>query len=131
MAAYALTAASPEVLGPKLARTARDCAAVRGTPERCGINVNSGRIRGTGIPVAELAPLLQQYVGRKVVDSTGLVGRFDFEVQFAPELEVGGGGAHDVSLFTALQEQLGLKLQPARRAVPVLVVERVVRPTGD
>jgi uncharacterized protein (TIGR03435 family) len=133
MAVYALTAASASrILGPRLIPSAiRDCEAVRGTPERCGINVNSGRVKATGIPIAELAPLLQQYVGRPVVDKTGLEGRFDFELQFTPELEAGGDRSDDISLFTALREQLGLTLQSERGFATVLIIERVMRPSAD
>ena len=55
MPVYALTAASTtRGLGPKLTRTeVLDCEAVRGTPARCGINVNNGRVKATGIPIAE------------------------------------------------------------------------------
>ena len=124
---YALAA---EAGRPKITRATSDCEAVAGTAERCGINVNNGRIRGRSVPLAELARLLQQFVRRPVLDKTELGGRFDFELRFTPELSA-GGGADDVSLFTALREQLGLNLQPDRAAVRVLVVERVARPTSD
>ena len=57
-------------------------------------------------------------------DKTGLTGSFDFELKWANQ----AANADDVTFFTAIQEQLGLKLEPATAAVEVTVIDRVERP---
>jgi uncharacterized protein (TIGR03435 family) len=78
-------------------------------------------------------------VGRRVIDRTGLDGRFDFDLEWTPL--AAGPAAPRVSddrpadalptLFTALQEQLGLKLEPTRESMPVLVIESVTQPSPN
>jgi uncharacterized protein (TIGR03435 family) len=71
------------------------------------------------------------------VDHTGLTGRCEFELIFTPERAPGPPGADTPapsdapSLFTALQEQLGLKLESTKGSVDVLVIDHVERPTPD
>jgi uncharacterized protein (TIGR03435 family) len=80
------------------------------------------------VTIASLAPTLAGHVRRFVVDRTGLPGRWDVDLTFPPE------GATDTSapsIFTALREQLGLKLEPAKDAVQMLVVDRLEQPTAD
>jgi uncharacterized protein (TIGR03435 family) len=72
--------------------------------------------------------------GLPIVDKTGLKGLFDFQMQFAPETLSTAGSPSDPcgpSLFTALQEQLGLKLESSKGPVEVLVVDSVSRPTEN
>jgi uncharacterized protein (TIGR03435 family) len=71
--------------------------------------------------MSHLAETLSPYAGRRVFDGTGFDARYDFELEWS----------QDVSLFTALQEQLGLKLESARAAVDVLVIDHVEKPTPD
>ncbi len=67
--------------------------------------------------------------GRVVVDRTGLTGDYEFTLRYAPD---GRTTSSDVpSLFTALEEQLGLKLVPDRAPLQVLVIDRIDRPTPD
>jgi uncharacterized protein (TIGR03435 family) len=73
----------------------------------------------------QLTQRLASAAERPVVDRTGLAGEFDFI------LEYDEGGAHRPTLSTALREQLGLRLQPSRGPVDVLVVERAERPSGN
>jgi uncharacterized protein (TIGR03435 family) len=69
---------------------------------------------------------------RVVVDRTGLTGRFDWDLQWTLEpLTAAGAPAAGISLFTALQEQLGLRLESARGPVDVLVIVRAERPGPD
>jgi uncharacterized protein (TIGR03435 family) len=86
-------------------------------------------------PVADLARALESIVSRPVIDATGLAGNFDIELQWtsAPGLDPGSttSSDSDVTVFTALQEQLGLKLEPGRAPVDTLVVESVSRPTPN
>jgi uncharacterized protein (TIGR03435 family) len=79
--------------------------------------------------------------GRDVVDRTGLSGTFDVDLLFIPEIALGGIPAERIArdplyqgragFFTALPEQLGLKLEPTTGAVQVLVIDRAERPTED
>jgi uncharacterized protein (TIGR03435 family) len=92
-----------------------------------------------GVRLARLAALLQNEVARAVVDRTGLDGTFDLDLEFAPTgrfRPVGLPGppsppSDGPPLLTALEEQLGLKLESVRRPVTVLVVESAELPTPD
>lgn len=87
--------------------------------------------------MARLAQSMSRLAGRIVVDRTGLTGGFDLDLEFTPDPAAAaqppaaGGDANLPSLFTALEEQLGLKLQPQRGPVEVLVIDRVERPTEN
>ena len=154
---YALMLARPDgKVGPQLTASPTDCTALlkapagrRGLPilapgdrMQCGLMIGPQRINAGGIGLDELAHALIGLVERTVVDRTGLTGRYDVQLTFQGETLIGPGGAlisppRDAaaqnlpSLFTAMQEQLGLKLEPTRGPVEVLVVERVDRPTAD
>ena len=101
---------------------------------RCGGRFARGtlgqRILGVGATLDELAQLLPQRVRRKVVNRTGLQGAYDFELDFTPDDPPPADVAADkaVPLFTALQEQLGLRLESARGPVDVLVIQSAERP---
>jgi uncharacterized protein (TIGR03435 family) len=74
--------------------------------------------------------------GRPVIDRTGLSGAFDFDLQWtsgpvAPAAGTPASPDDGPSIFVALQEQLGLKLEPARAPFGVVVVDAVQRPTPD
>jgi uncharacterized protein (TIGR03435 family) len=75
------------------------------------------------------------FVGRRVIDRAGIAGRFNIRLEFAPPRPDGDRAAFadsaGPSIFTALQEQLGLKLEPARGAAEVLVIEGAERPTEN
>ncbi len=80
--------------------------------------------------MAHLARYLTNQLGRPVVDRTSLAGLFDFTLEFAPE----GNGADAIpgpSIFTALQEQLGLKLDPAKGPVEILVIDHAEKPSEN
>ena len=71
-------------------------------------------------------------VGRPVVDRTGLAGAYDFKLEATPEYRLNRDpDAADLSIFTAVQQQLGLKLEPQRAAVDVLVVDHVEKPSQN
>ena len=67
-------------------------------------------------------------MGELVVDRTGLSGEYDFTLEWAPALNESAGGA---SLFTALVEQLGLRLESGKRPMDAVVIDRIERPTED
>jgi uncharacterized protein (TIGR03435 family) len=139
---------------PALKPTPRDCDAIAkagpfsGPPPGtdpamwgpCGVRLARGQILSRGGTLDQLARRLSEHpaIERKVVDRTGLMGRFDFVVQWTP-LQARSGddaGASAVidagpSLFTALEDQLGLKLEPARGPVRVLAIDHIDRPTPN
>jgi uncharacterized protein (TIGR03435 family) len=147
MPAYALVLSKPGVLGAGLKRSTTDCPAIAREQQatrsaqpssvgsQCGFRAALGVITSGGFPLSQLLNPLSQLVRRPVVDRTGLQGGFDYELRFAPEnLQAGAPNAADpggASVFTALQEQLGLKLEPARVPIEVLVVDHIERPTSD
>ena len=88
----------------------------------------TGRMAVRGLTVEMLTRLLRQEVGQQVRDETGLNGAFDWELAFAPRLP---GDTDAPSIFAAVQEQLGLKLEPRRIPLDVIVIEHVERPMAD
>ena len=86
--------------------------------------------------MSALANALRPYVGREVVDRTGLTGEFDFGLQFSPPPTTGSIDAgipvapldDAASVFTALQEQLGLKLESTRGPVELMVIDSAEKP---
>ncbi len=79
-------------------------------------------IRGAGIPMKTLAGLVSSQVHHPVTDQTQLAGNYDITLHYAPEASTDSALP---SIFTALQEQLGLKLTPAKVPVEMLVIEHV------
>ena len=155
---YALVLARPDgKLGPNIRPAAVDCTAAAAasgaaakegktlnpnTPDRvsCGFRNSRGRIMFGGYPMSFFANGLANEVARSVVDRTGLAGNWDFELTYTrdavrrPDVtdtapaNVDPDGA---SLFTALQEQLGLKLDSTKGPVRVLVIDRIDQPMPD
>ena len=97
----------------------------------CGLNVNPGRINGGAQPMSRLAQMLQGPLQRVVIDRTGLTDVYDFTVTYAADTSAGAADANLPPLFTALQEQLGLRLDSTRAPVDTLIVDSVSRPTED
>jgi uncharacterized protein (TIGR03435 family) len=109
-----------------------------GRPDEGSIYGRPGRIEARSIPTVTLANLLtdqnRELGSRIVLDRTGLQGTYDFTLQWTPEDGGTSGEAAEnsgPSLFTALQEQLGLKLEPAKAPLQVLVIDRAEQPTAD
>ena len=154
---YALVRARADgKLGPHIRPAAVDCTAAAAasaaaakagrtlnpnTPDRvsCGMRNSDGRIRFGGYPMSFFANGLSNEVARSVVDRTGLTGNWDFELTYTRERarqpDVGDAAAapdpDGPSIFTALQEQLGLKLDSTKGPVRVLVIDRIEQPTAD
>jgi uncharacterized protein (TIGR03435 family) len=91
-----------------------------------------------GATMWTLAVNLSVFVDRTVVDQTGLTQTFDYDLEWNPDaIALGGAPAATntssdrPSLFTALQEQLGLKLESTRGPVDVLVIDHIEQPTAD
>jgi uncharacterized protein (TIGR03435 family) len=91
----------------------------------------AGRLSGTRVTTAMLAKVLSSQLGRPVQDLTGVDGVFDFTLEWAPDSAAPGDSSRP-SIFTALREQLGMRLESRQLAVDVLVVDRVeLSPTAD
>lgn len=97
-------------------------------------------VASRGISMAELTNLLSREVGAPVVDKTGLKGNYNFSLQWKHSDQAGGAadsnspsdnGDSNSSIFTAIQEQLGLKLQPQKGPIPVLVIDHIEKPAEN
>jgi uncharacterized protein (TIGR03435 family) len=126
MPVFALTVANG---GPKLDPSKGD---PKGLPDNVGMGDNGRQIRKyTNVSMADFAPMLQFHLDRPVVDQTGLKGRYDFKLQWTVDETQTTEPDALPGLFTAIQEQLGLKLQPAKAPVEVLVVDSVSKPAAN
>jgi bla regulator protein blaR1 len=107
-----------------------------------GINSGCGRMTGTRTQMANLALVLSRQLGRPVLDRTELAGRYDFQMEWTPDngpraapAEGGspgaGSSADGPSIFTALQEQLGLKLDSTKAPVEIVVVDHAEKAEGN
>ncbi len=91
-----------------------------------------GLLAGQNFSADSLAGLLTFYVARHVVNTTGLAGSYDFSLHWTPdntpETSPDAGGP---SLFTAVQEQLGLKLEPGKATLDAIVIDHIEHPTEN
>jgi len=109
-----------------------------------------GLLQFHGLPITFLVQILSTQLGRTVVDKTGLTGKYDFSWQFKPSASqiraFGGAPADDASngassgipadpdgtdLFTAVQEQLGLKLESGKGPVEIIVIDHIEKPSDN
>lgn len=126
MPVYALVAATADKrLGPGLKLSTAETRT----------NISPTSISAVSMTMARLALTLSVVVGRVVTDETGLSGAYDLELTFAPEGPLPPAAPpadpNAPSVFTALREQLGLRLEGRRGPVEVLVVDGIERPTPD
>jgi uncharacterized protein (TIGR03435 family) len=140
---YEVVVARPDGrLGPRLKRSDSDCATANNPPavppsldSPCaglfGVGPGGGRIVSKGQPLDRVISALSMAVSRAVVDRTALQGPFDVDLQWGADVGTAVTISDTPSIFTALQEQLGLRLQPSRGLVDVLVIDNVERPTPD
>ena len=95
------------------------------------MNVNqsngTGVLNGEGVPLKRLAIALSSALGRPVIDETGLTDLYSMELKWSDDAAADAGP----SIFTALREQLGLKLESKKGAVTTYVVERVEKPSEN
>lgn len=120
----------------------------RGKPGTIGISdvVGGRKLIGQAVPMISLAQALTREFGRTVVDKTGLTGVYDFELQWSREEDPGPmfndtesrqpararfSDSSEASIFTAIQEQLGLKLDSRKGPVEILVINHVERPSEN
>lgn len=124
---YALVPAKD---GPKLKRSTAADQRMMGTRAQPDANGQvTSRMVGRKMEMRDLAFLLVMTTHRPVVDRTGLAGEFNFDLEFAPIDSVADSGA--ASLFTAIQEQLGLRLDNTKAPLDGLVIERAERPSSN
>jgi uncharacterized protein (TIGR03435 family) len=134
LSVYAITVGKT---GPKLTKSAGDPNGLYGA------GGPPGAFSARNANMGDFAEVMQStMLDRPVVDQTGLSGRFDFQLKFTPdETQYAGSGmrppppADDATappdLFTAMQEQLGLKLQATKASVDVIVIDRVSKPSAN
>jgi|SRR5687767_2557830 len=132
-------------LGPQLKPSTLDCAPLApGAPPRreptsasevansCAMLTTTNSIVSGSLTIDRLARALGGEAGGLVTDRTGLQGAFALTLRYAPRRGASGAVPDDLpELFTALQEQLGLKLQPEKSMQPVFVVDHIERPTEN
>jgi len=92
--------------------------------EGSGSSTGNTKMKFTNVPIEIIARTLSSQLDRVVLDETGLTGQYDGEMNFSPE---GQPDAEFPSIFTALNEQLGLRLESKKAPVDVLVVDKVER----
>jgi uncharacterized protein (TIGR03435 family) len=115
-----------------------------GQPMPCGIRIGMGNLVMGGASLGQFAQSLAMFVGRMVSDKTGLTGGWDLNLTWtpdnmpqrppgAPDPQINGAAIdpNGPSIFTAIQEQLGLKLDSQRGPVDVLVIDKAEHPTPD
>jgi uncharacterized protein (TIGR03435 family) len=125
--------------GPKL----QESKPVEGADPGPTLERDRGQITGQNIVISQLATALTRVLGRNVIDKTErLEGKYDLTLRWAPdegETQESQGqdessrptGSSGPSIFTAIQEQLGLKLEPGKGRVDCLVVDRLERPSAN
>jgi uncharacterized protein (TIGR03435 family) len=123
--------------GPKLK------ISTKSSDDSGGLRPGPGFLAGNRIGVPFLSQTLSQIVGRPILDRTGLSGKYDFELKWTPDQSSAngplGGSAPPLTatdpdranIFTALQEQLGLKLNSAKGPVEVIVLEDIEKPSAN
>jgi uncharacterized protein (TIGR03435 family) len=149
---YALVVARIGQLGPAIRPSTLGCgnpskpsgSVVPSNPSEftCGMRIAPGQMVMGGTPMPQFATILPSFVQRVVIDRTGLEGAYDFRLSWTPEgLRRGapppGAPAlppvdpDGATIFTALQEQLGLRLDPQQAPLDVIVIDRIDRPAPD
>lgn len=122
---YALRVAKS---GPKLQKTA---SAPNSNPDQTG---NGGRLndwRFTNESMPEFAQFLQFVMDRPVVDQTGVTGKYDFRLKWAPNQVLEHDPDAAPGIFTAMPEQIGMKLEPVKAPAKVMVIDHIERPSAN
>jgi uncharacterized protein (TIGR03435 family) len=101
-----------------------------------GITMRPGQIQGQAMAVSALVDVLSRELSRTIVDKTGLTGRYDVKLKYTPDngsapMLNGEPDTSAPSIFTALEEQLGLKLNSAKGPVDTLVVDHIEAPSEN
>lgn len=96
--------------------------------EQLGFRGGIGHNRGYAITMPMFAKELERLMGRPVSDKTGLEGKYDYVLEWTADSDITGTGP---TIFTALQEQLGLRLESVKAPADVLVIDRIERPSEN
>jgi uncharacterized protein (TIGR03435 family) len=145
---YVLVPAKPgAMLGPKIAESPDHNCPADVRAGSCGVAAMGSALSGQRVPMNRIARELSVFAGRPVLDRTGLTGRYDFQLSWTPDqglsekdrlaeekLKAAPRAAIDqsgASFFTVIEEQLGLKLQPQKGQLEILVVDRIDHPSGN
>ena len=115
---YDLVLAGP---GPRFSESTSDTAEPH-------VVIRKTEYTATGSTMPGFASFLEEVVGRSVLDKTGLTGKYDLHLKWTEDLTNAPASDPLPSIFTALQEQLGLRLQPNKGPVKTLVVDHLDRP---
>lgn len=103
----------------------KPAASTKGGP---GLHTNPGRLDARRMTLGDVARGLSYLVGKPVVDQTGMTGEFDLLIEFTPD---NGPDTGKGSIFTAIEEQTGLRLESKRGKAPVFVIEKLDKPTEN
>jgi uncharacterized protein (TIGR03435 family) len=103
-----------------------------------------GKVTATDVQFSAFVTMLSRTIGRTIIDKTGLTGNYDFSLQWAPDEGVAAlpktsdgsaappaGEDAGASIFTALQEQFGLKLESTKGSVDVIVIDHIEKPSEN
>lgn len=94
------------------------------------MRVDLGQVKSNRMSMEQLAGVLSRLLGMPIVDKTGLTAYYDFSLKWSPE-ETSADTTPAPSIFTAIQETLGLRLVSAREPVDVLVIDHLEKPTAN
>lgn len=111
----------------------------------CGnVLMGASQLSATAAAPGDIAPMLSRVLGRKVIDKTGFTGKYDITLKYTPDENQlammappgmppppAPADTSSPSLFTALQEQLGLKLEPQKGPVEIVVIDRAKKPSEN
>jgi uncharacterized protein (TIGR03435 family) len=129
---FALVRVRSDRLGPNLVPGTADCLASFASSSRCGENrYSQGNLTSVGMPLSFLAMSISGALAAPVLDQTQLAGTFDVALQWSPGSPEMAPSGDLPSMFTAVQEQLGLKLERTRVPVEVLVIDHIEHPTEN
>jgi uncharacterized protein (TIGR03435 family) len=124
--------------GPKLHEAKPDDAYDNGAKLPNGLPAGSGfhsskrgEVTAQGVSIPELAGWLSRQVGRTILDNTGLTAKYDLTLNWTPDNAETSAESSGVSIFVALQQQLGLKLESGKGPVEVIVIDHVDRPSAN
>jgi uncharacterized protein (TIGR03435 family) len=116
--------------GPKFKESASDATFIGGH----GANGRNQTVTASKYTMTDLVQDIVDYffVDRPVVDKTGFAGTYDLKIEATPEFRMNRDSEFgDISVFTAVQEQLGLKLESQRAPIEILVVDQVEKPSAN
>jgi uncharacterized protein (TIGR03435 family) len=116
-------------LGLQLKPSAPASGSSSGFPST-SVGNGTARINGRRVSMDTLAIMLSSVFNQRVINRTNLTGEFEIDLRFTPDSSLAAAPEFP-SIFTAVQEQLGLKLEASRGPVEVLVIDSVERPTAN